>query len=104
MEGGSSRRTLVRQFPSDRLPRRSRNAYLTSHGRVADAIAELKAFVIYDLQKLVTYGVATSVDAEVKYIGNNTVTVAITIYGQRGEITRVGLNASRLRNSWAWET
>lgn len=75
---------------------------LHSHGRVADAISELRAIVEYDMQKMVTYGIAQSVEVEVTYKGANTAQVDITIYGVDGETNNVGMTATRNKNSWLW--
>jgi len=77
---------------------------LKTHGTISDAIAEINAYMRFDLQKLVTYGVALSIEVASKYIGNNTVQSDIIIYGVDGTTTQVGVSGQRLKNSWAWTT
>jgi len=79
-------------------------ATLNAHKSIADAISELKALVKFDMQKLVAYKVATSVDVDVSYIGNNAVKLVIKIIGMAGENVNVGASLTRVKNSWAWET
>lgn len=76
--------------------------YLKSHGRIADAIAELLAFVKHDLHKLVTYGVASSVEVTAEYAGANVAKLAITVFGLNGEATKVGISGERKANAWVW--
>lgn len=79
-------------------------ATLNSHKSIADALAELKALVKFDMQKLVAYGVATSVDVAADYVGNNAAKLTIKIIGFAGETVNVGATLTRVKNSWAWET
>ena len=79
--------------------------YLSPQGRIADAVLELKAVAEYDLQKLVTYGVATAVAVEATYIGNNMVNLVVNVSGQGSDTkTRIGLNVTRIANAWVWDT
>lgn len=74
--------------------------YLKAHGRVAEAISELLAIVKRDMQKLIDYGVATGVDVIAEYVGGNRAKLSITVYGQDGETTNVGVSGQRSSNSW----
>lgn len=79
-------------------------ATLNAHKSIADALAELRALVKFDMQKLVAYKVATSVDVAAEYLGNNAAKLTIKIFGFAGEETRVGATLTRVKNYWAWET
>lgn len=76
---------------------------LQSHGTVTAAVAELRAILQNDMQKLVTYGVAESVSVDVKYLGANKVSVDIDIFGVGGEVNNVGIVGQRSENSWLWD-
>jgi phage gp46-like protein len=79
-------------------------ATLNSHKSVDDALAELRALVKYDMQRLVTYQVATAVDVAAEYLGNNAAKLTIKIFGFAGDVVSVGATLTRVKNSWAWET
>lgn len=79
-------------------------ATLNAHKSIADALAELKALVKFDMQKLVAYKVATAVEVDAEYIGNNAAKLTIKIMGFAGEAVTVGATLTRVKNSWAWET
>lgn len=79
-------------------------ATLNAHKSIADALAELKAIVKFDMQKLVAYGIATAVEVDAEYLGNNAAKLNIKIMGFAGETTNVGATLTRVKNSWAWET
>jgi hypothetical protein len=71
---------------------------------ISDAIKLLTAAVKTDAYKLVTYGVATSVDVKSKYLGNLKVEMEILIVGPNLSEGRVNLRAQRIKNQWVWET
>lgn len=73
-------------------------------GRISENIAELQAAAQRDLEKLVVYGVATSVDVSVVYKGRNVAELTATILGQNGQSTKVGVSGVRLENSWVWNS
>lgn len=79
-------------------------ATLNAHKSIADALAELKALVKFDMQKLVAYKVATAVEVAAEYAGNNAAKLTIKIMGFAGETVNVGATLTRVKNSWAWET
>lgn len=69
---------------------------------VKEAVGLIKAHVFNDMQKLIKYGVASSVEVEAKYKGNNTIDLTIIVFGNDGSSTRVGVSGTRTTNSWAW--
>jgi phage gp46-like protein len=71
---------------------------------VADCINLLRARLLHDMQKLVAYGVAQSVNVAVSYAGGNTFAVTVEAFGNDGKSSRVGLTGKRLENSWVWGT
>jgi phage gp46-like protein len=82
----------------------SRVRYLKAHGRIADAIAELITIVRHDMQKLVSYGVAKSVDVTASYLGSNRAKLEINVFGDGGSSVNVGISGTRIANSWVWNT
>lgn len=77
---------------------------LTTHGTIAEALQEINVIARHDLEKLVKYGVADSIDVTSKYLGANTVSLDIIVYGVNGDVTKVGLSGKRMKNDWAWST
>lgn len=71
---------------------------------INEAIKLLTAAVQADAYKLVTYGVATSVDVTAKYLGNLKVNMEIVVVGPNIVDGRVNLVAQRLNNQWVWES
>lgn len=69
-----------------------------------EALALLNAKITKDAYKLVTYGVARTVNVATSYLGDNRVSVAITVVGQSVEDGLVNLSVKRDGNSWVWET
>lgn len=69
---------------------------------VADAKLLVKTYAEATLKKLLDYGVATSVVAEVTYRGANVFGLSIEIYGTGGERATVALSALRSDNSITW--
>lgn len=68
-----------------------------------DALIVLKAKVSKDVYKLVTYGVATSVDVATKYLGSNRVSIDITVIGPTITEGVVNLSVERIANAWVWK-
>jgi len=66
----------------------------------SDAIKLLTASVQADAYKLVTYGVATSVEVTAKYLGNLKVEMLIEVFGPSIVDGRVNLRAQRSKNQW----
>lgn len=71
-------------------------------GSILETLGIIRSFMQKDLEKLVKYGVAFSVDVKAAYKGNGIAEITATIVGQNGEETRVGISGQRLRNQWAW--
>lgn len=69
---------------------------------IAGDVALVKAYAAHDMQKLVKLGVAVAVTAEAKYAGSGKIELAIEIFGQLGQKTRVGLTGTPIKNSWIW--
>jgi phage gp46-like protein len=68
---------------------------------VNETRALIKAAVIADLGKLVSYGVATKVDADVRYAGSNRYAVTARI-GLNQEQYEVGVTGTRGPQAWTW--
>lgn len=75
---------------------------LGSFARVGDAKRLIQTYAEMDLQKLVQYGIATSVKVTVEYVGGNVFKLDCQIFGKNGEATNVSLTGSRPANSWVW--
>lgn len=82
----------------------SRVRYIPNTYSINETVGLVRAFIAADMQKLVMYGIAVSVDVEVKYAGNNRLACVITINGYGDTSTRVGVSGQRLSNSWVWDS
>lgn len=83
----------------------SRVRFHSGRGSIQEQVNEIEAYAQDDLAKLVTYGVASKVDVEAKYVGRGSVAVQATIYGSAGEVLgRVGVKGQRAANGWVWST
>ena len=69
---------------------------------MADAVKLVQAYGQADLAKLVSYGVAQSVDVKAANVGGGIVALTADIIGTTGEAARVGVSAARVENQWAW--
>lgn len=67
-----------------------------------DAAALLQTIAESDLQKLVTMGVATQVKVTVSYRGRGVLFMEVQVIGQSGDVTRVGVTGTQMRNAWVW--
>lgn len=77
--------------------------YLQPQKSVTDNVVMVREYIRNSLQKLVKYGVASSVEVTAKYIGGNVIRVTAEIIGVDGELSRVGVSGNRIANSWTWE-
>lgn len=75
---------------------------LRSATSVADMKSLVKTYAEATLQKLLDYGVATSISAEVTYRGANVFGLSVEIYGTGGDRAVVALAAQRTDNSITW--
>lgn len=71
-------------------------------GRVQALEAQLAAYAKQTLQKLVSRGVARSVDVVVKYVSGGNFSVNASVFGVDSRTSKVGLSAQRLDNGWIW--
>lgn len=69
---------------------------------INDAVALLRASLSKDVYKLITLGVAKTVEVEVVYTGKNRVKADITFTGPASEDGRVNLFGERIDNGWVW--
>lgn len=89
-------------YRTDKIKTGSRLHQLTLKGKIRDFVALVEAYMRDDLQRLVNpYRVANQVDVKATYVGNNTVEVIITVYGET-ETARVAVSGTRLENNWVW--
>lgn len=75
---------------------------IPAQNSVQDSLGLIRVYLLQAMQKLVTYGVAQSVDVDVKYIGSNNFEATIKFSGNDGQTSRVGITGTRLENSWVW--
>lgn len=75
---------------------------LSTHGSTRDALTELISLARMDMEKLIGYGVALSVDVSAKYLGGNRAQLMIQVIGQDGQSHNVGVIGTRLKNAWMW--
>lgn len=89
-------------FRSDVHTSGSKLRQIPTTASVRETVSLVKAFAEDDLKKLVSYGVAVSVEVEATYKGNNQIDLGAKIIGQSGEIYRVGVAGQRIKNAWVW--
>lgn len=89
-------------FRVDGLGSGSKLRQIPVNKSVRDIVSLAKAYAQDDLKKLVAYGVAKSVKVETEYKGSNRVALDITIEGEDGTVSRVGVLGERIKNSWVW--
>lgn len=78
--------------------------YIQPQKNVNDTVKLIKLHTEATLAKLVRYGVASSVNVMVRYLGRGVIGNDIQIIGSNGISSRVGITGSRIENSWVWET
>ena len=89
-------------FRGDGLTSGSLMFSVPAQASIRDSLLLIRGYAEATLNRLVNYGVATSVKVEVDYLGGASALVRATIYGQGDEITNVGATVARLQNGWAW--
>lgn len=72
-------------------------------GRINDLQTLVSAYARATLDRLVTRGVASSIDVETRYLSNGRFQVQATIYGTADGTSTIGLATQRLANGWVWE-
>jgi phage gp46-like protein len=69
----------------------------------AETVSAIKRQAEFDLQKLVKYGVAKSVEVDVNYSGNNLFSLVAKIFGSNNaNVSTVDLSGSPLANGFVW--
>lgn len=99
---GDSRGHWTDSFRSDGLTAGTKLRYLTPQGSFRDSVNQAVAFATADMQKLVAYGIAKTVDVSADIVGGSRVRLNIVINGQLPDVTRVNVTGTRLANSWLW--
>lgn len=89
-------------FRGDGLGSGSKIRQISVKNSVREIVALAKAYAQDDLKKLVAYGVAKSVTVEAIYEGSNRISLNVTVNGQDGTVTRVGVLGERIKNAWVW--
>jgi phage gp46-like protein len=74
---------------------------LPAVGAMAQLAGLAQQYAQRDLQKLVAYGVATSVSVTATYLGGGTIALVCVINGDTGPAT-VNLNGKVSASAWAW--
>lgn len=69
---------------------------------IGEAAAVVEAILLASLSRLVTYGVARSVDVTARYLGRGQVEAEIEIVGESDGTTKVAITGSRIANAWVW--
>jgi hypothetical protein len=77
------------------------NAAEKSYIRTADAVKAISVAVRGDVGKLIALGLATSVEVESTYAGDNKVTVLVTVFTTTGR-NRINLSGSFVSETWVW--
>lgn len=89
-------------FREDGITSGTNVRYLKPQKSVSDTVKIIQEYLRNSMQKLVRYGVATSVTVECTYAGGGVIDAVIIIFGTDGLTSRVGITGSRLENSWVW--
>lgn len=89
-------------FRNDGRYNGSRIRQLPTEGKIQDLVSMVAGYAKYELESLIYWGVATSVDAKAAYVGGNRINVTAVVIGEINT-TEVGLMATRMENAWAWE-
>lgn len=69
---------------------------------INETLALVRAYVAEAMNKLVVRGVASGVEVDVSYVGDNRFTADIAILTNQGVQERVALTTQRNANSWVW--
>lgn len=69
---------------------------------IANTVALIRSNANATLARLITRGVAQSVDVEAEYAGSGRVRLTVVVFGRNGEQTRVGLIGERSSSAWIW--
>lgn len=69
---------------------------------VRDSLNEIRAYAIAAMNKLVSYGVADSVNTTVEYLGGAKVSLRVEIFGRNGDRSNVAIAGERASNAWIW--
>ncbi|QBQ72051.2 virion-associated protein [Agrobacterium phage Milano] len=89
-------------FRSDNLRSGSKIRQVPTRTSMRETVSLIRAYALDDLKKLVTYGVAKSVDVDLTYRGSNKIDMTVIIQGVDGNESRVGLTGERISNAWVW--
>lgn len=89
-------------FRTDGLGSGSKLRQISVNKTVREIVSLAKAYAQDDLKKLVAYGVAKSVNVEAEYKGSNRIALEITVNGEDGTVSKVGVLGERIKNSWVW--
>nr|DAF77028.1 MAG TPA: hypothetical protein [Caudoviricetes sp.] len=89
-------------FRDDNLRSGSKIRQVPTRTSMRETISLVRAYALDDLKKLVTYGVAKSVDVDLTYQGSNKIDMTVIIQGVDGNESRVGLTGERISNAWVW--
>lgn len=91
-------------FRKDNLYTGSNIRDLKTSYTAKQSITLIKAFAKKDMQKLVSYGIAASVEVAASNLGGGRVALTIDIFGFSGDKITIGATATQGKNSWAWDT
>lgn len=80
----------------------SKIQHIPAMGRVEDLRARLLSSVTETVSRLVTRGVASSVDVDVNYTGSGRFSVGVKVQFVSGNPQNVGVTAARTDNGWVW--
>lgn len=82
----------------------SRIRQLPQKCAITEILALVKAYAQDDLSVIIQWGVASEIEVETRYIGRNTILLAIKIIARDANIINVGMTATRTPNAWLWGT
>lgn len=82
----------------------SRIRQLPQRCAINEILNLVKAYALDDLSVLTLWGVASEIQVETRYVGNNSILLAITAIGRDAQVINVGMTATRTANAWIWGT
>lgn len=88
-------------YRTDGLKSGARLRQMVLSGTMTQAAKLAQAYLARDLQKLVAYGVAKSIDVTANYLGGATISLEAVIHGDAGD-TALTVAGTRLANEWVW--
>lgn len=82
----------------------SRIRQLPQRCAINEILGLAKAYAVDDLSVLVVWGVASEIEVETRYVGNNSIMLVAKAIARDAQVINVGMTATRTSNAWIWGT